>query len=78
MYSSPFIKIGILQISKKKLKKTISLDISETLDALRQDVLIFKLKKRSVSGGLLKTVTDFLPDRTQLSYQTVKIVRGCM
>ena len=78
MYSSPFIKIGILEISKKKLKKTISLDISETLDALRQDVLIFKLKKRSVSGGLLKTVTDFLPDRTQLSYQTVKIVRGCM
>ena len=78
MYSSPFIKIGILQISKKKLKKTISLDISETLDALRQDVLIFKLKKRSVYGGLLKTVTDFLPDRTQLSYQTVKIVRGCM
>lgn len=62
MYSSPFIKIGILQISKKKLKKTVSLDISETLDALWQDILIFKLKKRSVSGGLLKTVTD----RTQI------------
>ena len=67
MYSSPFIKIGILQISKKKLKKTVSLDISETLDALWQDILIFKLKKRSVSGGLLKTVTDVLPpDRTQI------------
>lgn len=62
MYSSPFIKIGILQISKKKLKKTVSLDISETLDALWQDILIFKLKKLSVSGGLLKTVTD----RTQI------------
>ena len=60
----PFFHLICLpQISKKMLKKAVSLDISKAFDKLYG--LIFKLKQCRISAGLTKMVKGFLTDRTQ-------------